>query len=89
MCFSLAAWNFSVDHLATENTVLVQVVRKGKSHMFPFLFPFDTVKHSNLSIIHSNTGLFLELSFSNKSSGVHDKLHISSTDWWDLLLPLA
>ena len=21
--------------------------------------------------------------------GVHDKLHISSADWWDLLLPLA
>ena len=29
------------------------------------------------------TGLFLELSFS-KSGGVHDKLHISSSDWWDL-----
>ena len=32
-------------------------------------------------------GLFLELSFS-KNGGVHDKLHISSADWWDILLPL-
>ena len=42
-------------------------------------------EHSNLSIY---TGLFLELSFS-KSGGVHDKLHISSADRRDLLLPLA
>ena len=32
--------------------------------------------------------ILLELSFS-KSGGVHDGLHISSADWWDLLLPLA
>ena len=30
-----------------------------------------------------HTELILELSFS-KSGGVHDKLHISSADWWDL-----
>ena len=30
-----------------------------------------------------------ELSFSRLECGVHDKLHISSADWWDLLLPLA
>ena len=51
----------------------------------PFLLPSDTVKHSNLSITHS---FFLEFSFS-KSGGVHDKLHISSADLWELLLPLA
>ena len=50
-------------------------------------FPSDTVKDSNLSII-LYIGLFLELSFS-KSVGVHDKLQISSADWWDILLPLA
>ena len=32
--------------------------------------------------------LFLELSFS-MSGGVHNKLHISIADWWDILLPLA
>ncbi len=32
---------------------------------------------------------FRELSFSRLECGVHDKLHISSADWWDLLLPLA
>ena len=32
---------------------------------------------------------FRELSFSRQECGVHDKLHISSADWWDLLLPLA
>ena len=31
---------------------------------------------------------FRELSFSMLECGVH-KLHISSADWWDLLLPLA
>ena len=32
---------------------------------------------------------FRELSFSRLECGVHDKLHISSADWWDLLFPLA
>ena len=32
---------------------------------------------------------FRELSFSRPECGVHDKLHISSADWWNLLLPLA
>ena len=32
---------------------------------------------------------FRELSFSRLECGVHDMLHISSADWWDLLLPLA
>ena len=32
---------------------------------------------------------FRELSFSRLDCGVHDKLRISSADWWDLLLPLA
>ena len=32
---------------------------------------------------------FRELSFSRLECGVHDKLHISSADWWDVLLPLA
>ena len=30
-----------------------------------------------------------ELSFSRLECGVHDKLHISSADCWDILLPLA
>ena len=30
-----------------------------------------------------------ELSFSRLECGVHDKLHISRADWWDILLPLA
>ena len=30
-----------------------------------------------------------ELSFSRLECGVHDKLHISSADWWDILFPLA
>ena len=32
---------------------------------------------------------FRELSFSRLECGVHDKLHISSADWWNILLPLA
>ena len=32
---------------------------------------------------------FRELSFSRLECGVHDKLHISSAEWWDILLPLA
>ena len=32
---------------------------------------------------------FRELFFSRLECGVHDKLHISSADWWDLLLLLA
>ena len=34
-------------------------------------------------------GLTQELSFSRLECGVHDKLHISSAVWWDILLPLA
>ena len=38
----------------------------------------------------ANTGVVeRELSFSRLECGVLDKLHISSADWWDLLLPLA
>ena len=32
---------------------------------------------------------FRDLSFSRLECGVHDKLHIYSADWWDILLPLA
>ena len=32
---------------------------------------------------------FRELPFYRQEYGVHDKLHISSADWWDILLPLA
>ena len=41
---------------------------------------------------HTRPGLtqewFRELSFSRLECGVH-KIHISSADWWDLLLPLG
>ena len=49
-----------------------------------------------LSYVHSKQPIFgqtqewlRELSFSRLECGVHDKLHISSADWWDLLLPPA
>ena len=43
--------------------------------LYHFLsFPSDTANHSNWSIIHR---VVLELSFYNKSGGVHDKLHTS------------
>ena len=29
------------------------------------------------------------VSFSRLECGVHDKLHISSADWWDVLLPVG
>ena len=32
---------------------------------------------------------FRELSLSRLECGVHDKLRISSADWWDILLPLT
>ena len=43
------------------------------------------------SVLHHRLTLewFGELSFSRLECGVHDRLHISSADWWDLLLPLA
>ena len=48
-----------------------------------------------LSYVYSKQPIFgltrewlRELSFSRLECGVHDKLHISSADWWDLLLPL-
>ena len=54
------------------------------------------VKFLVLSYVYSKQPIFgltqewfRELSFSRLESGVHDKLHISSADWWDLLLPLA
>ena len=34
-------------------------------------------------------GWLRELSSSRLECGVHDKLHISSADWLDILLPLA
>ena len=47
-----------------------------------------------LSYVHSKQPIpgltqewFRELSFSTLECGVHDKLHISSAEWWDLLLP--
>ena len=47
-----------------------------------------------LSYVHSKQPIpgltqewFRELSFSTLECGVHDKLPISSADWWDLLLP--
>ena len=49
-----------------------------------------------LSYVYSKQPIFgltqewlRELSFSRLECGVHDKLHISSADWWDLLLHLA
>ena len=49
-----------------------------------------------LSYVYSKQPIFgltqawlRELSFSRLECGVHDRLHISSADWWDLLLPLA
>ena len=49
-----------------------------------------------LSYVYSKQPIFgltqewlRELSFSRLECGVHDKLHISSADWWDRLLPLA
>ena len=51
--------------------------------------------HLELSYVYSKQPIlgltqewFRELSFSRLECGVH-KLHISSADWWDLLLPLA
>ena len=51
---------------------------------------------SFLSYVHSKQPIFglihewfRELSFSRLECGVHDRLHISSADWWDILLPLA
>ena len=51
------------------------------------IFPSDTVKRSNLSITHRV--VFYSCPSLTKSGGVHDNLHISSADWWDLLLPMA
>ena len=46
---------------------------------------------ANLNLIWANTGVALESCpcLDRLQCGVHDKLHISSADWWDLLLPLA
>ena len=56
-------------------------------------------EHANnihLSYVYSKQPMFgltqewlKELSFSRLECGVHAKLHISSADWWDILLRLA
>ena len=45
--------------------------------------------YSKQAILGLTQEWFRELSFSRLECGVHDKLHISSAGWWDLLLPLA
>ena len=42
-----------------------------------------TGKHTKMA------GLISRVEMKACCGGVHEKLHISSTDWWDLLLPLA
>ncbi len=45
-------------------------------------------EYSKQAIFGLTQEWFRELSFSRLECGVHDKLHFSSADWWDLLLPL-
>ena len=51
-------------------------------HGFPLILSY-VYMYSKLPIFGLTQEWFREL------GGVHDKLHISSADWWDLLLPLA
>ena len=46
-------------------------------------------EYSKQPIIGLTQKRFRELSFSRLECGVHDRLHISSADWWDRLLTLA
>ena len=43
----------------------------------------------DLSTIEVILLLLLLLLLLRGGGGVHDKLHISSADWWDIVLPLA
>ena len=52
------------------------------------LFLVLSYVYSKQPILGLTQEWFRELSFSRLECGVH-KLHISSADWWDLLLPLA
>ena len=46
-------------------------------------------KYAKQPIVGLTQEWLRESSFSRLECGVHDKLHISSADWWGLLLPLA
>ena len=76
------------------------VGRKALTMQLPVKRKRGSLKRKYLDMVHSYVyskqpifGLtqewLRELSFSRLERGVHNKLHISSADWWDLLLPLA
>ena len=70
-----------------------ELTKKRKKLEFKVISPPVGTTGTVLSYVYSIFGLtkewLRELSFSSLECGVHDKLHISSPDWWDLLLPLA
>ena len=77
----LVTWEVSFFHLHAE-----PVYGTIKCYCSQFLVMYTPNKTAH---IWANTGVVKELSFSRLECGVHDKLHISSADWWDLLLSLA
>ena len=61
-------------------------VRRNRKHQ-----TVADMKFLVLSYVYSKQPIFglTQKWFRELYCGVHDKLHISSADWWDLLLPLA
>ena len=75
------------------NVLEFDVLFRGPSTLY---LKVELIRILVLSYVYSKQPIFgltqewfRELSFSRLQCGVHDKLHISSADWWDLLLPLA
>ena len=73
-------------HKHNHNVVLVL---RWRTHFYTMLFLVLSYVYSKQPMLGLTQELFRELSFTRLECGVHDKLHISSADWWDILLPLA
>ena len=72
--FVISNWNY----VRTDKLYYRSVISLSLSYVYP-----------KQPIFWLTQEWFRELSFSRLECGVHDKLHISSADWWDLFLPLA
>ena len=91
-CFMTPFWSCS-GNLLNGVTGTIGELANGKSrplsHIYLSYVPVYQPRYSKQLIFGLTQEWFRELSFSRLECGVHNKLHISSADWWDLLLPLT
>ena len=77
------------DHRSRESSQSISCPTHKQCSILNLVFLVLSYVYSKQPIFWLTQEWFRELSFSRLECGVHDKLHISSADWWDLLLPLA